>query len=162
MKKFLLTAVLAAMTMCVNAQDLVTYDGPKFSVQHPADYKDVVDPWDDAVNEWKKSDGIRLTVWFESDCATTDQLLVLADMVKQQRETDADDQPTGWKAENPVQKGNIVTIRSVKGDIVCYEYLLNIGGSDCFKGEFTFLQSEEAQYKPLLDTILASIKKKNS
>ena len=160
MKKYFLMAAFAVMTMCVNAQDLVTYDGAKFAVPHPADYADVVDPWDDAVNEWKKDDQHRLTVWYYDDASDVANMKTYGELMKMQKETNLDDEPTGWQVEVPVVKGNIMTIRSVKDDVVCILYLVNIQDTECFKGEFTFLQSEEAQYKPILDSILTGLKKK--
>lgn len=158
MKKFFSILAFAAITLTANAQvEMVTYNGEKFSVQHPKEYADVVDDWDPGVvNEWKKDDNHKLSVWPDeySDVKVED-FNYWGNYKKQEFE----EKDEGWKVDDPVIKGKSLTLRMTAGDIVQYFYYVVDNGL-VFEGKMTFLTSEEAKYKPVFDAVLASIKKK--
>ena len=59
-------AAMFAFNTVADAQiaEMVTYDGKDFTVQHPKEYADVIDDWTPGVvNEWKKDDKHKLSVW---------------------------------------------------------------------------------------------------
>ena len=138
--------------------EMATFSGEKFTVQHPKEYVGIVDDWfPNVVNEWKKDDKHMLTVWPE-EFGETD-VEELKDWGRIMKE-DFQDKPEGWKVDEPVVKGNILTIRMVAGDVVQYYYTIVPEGRYNFTGRMSFLVSEEANYKPIFDAVLASIKKK--
>lgn len=157
MKKILTMVAFVAMAMTASAQEMVTYNGAKFSVQHPKEYADVIDSWTpDVVNEWKKDDNHYLSVWpDEYSDATLDNLTSWGTMMKQ----DFEGKDEGWKVDEPVVNGKYLTIRMTAGDVVQYYYLIVEDGLN-FEGRMKFLVSEEAKYKPIFDAVIASIKKK--
>lgn len=158
MKKLFSILALAVITLTANAQgEMVTYSGEKFSVQHPKEYADVVDDWTPGVvNEWKKDDNHKLSVWpDEYSDVTLENLNYWGDYKKQEFEQ----KDEGWKVDDPVIKGKYLTLRMTAGDIVQYFYFVVDNGL-VFEGKMTFLTSEEAKYKPVFDAVLASIKKK--
>ena len=158
MKKIFSILAFAAITLTANAQgEMVTYSGEKFSVQHPKEYADVVDDWTPGVvNEWKKDDNHKLSVWpDEYSDVTLENLNYWGDYKKQEFE----EKDEGWKVDDPVVKGKCLTLRMTAGDIVQYFYYVVDNGL-VFEGKMTFLTSEEAKYKPVFDAVLASIKKK--
>ena len=156
MKKILAMVAFVAMAMTASAQEMVTYDCEKFSVQHPKEYADVVDSWSNVVNEWKKDDNHYLSVWpDEYSDATLDNLTTWGSMMKQ----DFEGKDEGWKVDEPVINGKYLTIRMTAGDVVQYYYII-VGDGLNFEGRMKFLISEEAKYKPIFDAVIASIKKK--
>lgn len=162
MKKILAVIAFAAISMTVSAQvvkDLVTYDGPQFSVQHPKDYKDVVDPWDDAVNVWKKDDNHKLSVWYGDDVTPVDMLKLYGETVKMSKENPDDGTP-GWKIDDPIIKDNIMILRKVREEFVEYDYVVVIQETEAFTGVFSCMLNEEEEYLPILNKILHTMKKK--
>ena len=138
--------------------EMVTFSGEKFTVQYPKEYVGIVDDWfPDMVNEWKKDDKHMLTVWPE-ELGETD-VEGLKDWGRIMKD-DFKDKPEGWNVDEPVINGNIMTIRMVAGDVVQYYYTIVPEGKYNFTGRMSFLVSEEANYKPIFDAVLASIKKK--
>ena len=162
MKKILTMMAFVAIAMTINAQnavDLVTYDGPQFSVLHPKDYKDVVDPWDDAVNVWKKDDNHKLTVWYGDDVTPVDMLKLYGETVKMSKE-DSEDGTPAWKIDDPIVKDNIMMLRKVRDELVEYDYVVVIRDAEAFTGVMSFMLDEEATYLPVLEKILLTLKKK--
>ena len=158
MKKVFFAIVMMAFALTPSAQaEMVTYDGAKFSVQHPKDYADVVDDWTPGVvNEWKKDANHKLSVWpDEYGDATLETLKDWGNIMKQ----DFEEKDEGWKVDAPVINGKYLSIRMVAGDVVQYYYTIVEDGLN-FTGKMSFLASEEAQYMPIFDAVLASIKKK--
>ena len=123
MKKIFSILAFAAITLTANAQgEMVTYSGEKFSVQHPKEYADVVDDWTPGVvNEWKKDDNHKLSVWpDEYSDVTLENLNYWGDYKKQEFEQ----KDEGWKVDAPVVKGKYLTLRMTAGDIVQYFYFV--------------------------------------
>lgn len=158
MKKIFSILALVVITLTANAQnEMVTYNGEKFSVQHPKEYADVVDDWTPGVvNEWKKDDNHKLSVWPDDYSDVTLETLNYWGEYKKQEFEQKDE---GWKVDDPVVKGKYLTIRMTAGDIVQYFYFVVEDGL-VFEGKMSFLTSEESKYKPVFDAVLASIKKK--
>lgn len=157
MKKLLMFVAFAAMCMTASAQELVTYTGEEFIVQHPAEYKDVVDSWSNSVNEWKMDDSHNLTCWYDDDACKVVEFNMYAAAQKMVMEE------KGMTCDDPVINGKICTVRGVKGNQVEYSYVVNFGVktySECLKGKFRCLVSDEAKYKSMLDTILSTLKLK--
>ena len=159
MKKSFIAIAMMVSALTVSAQsEMVTYDGEKFSAQHPKEYADVVDDWTPGVvNEWKKDDTHKLSIWPEEfGEATTETLKDWGRIMKQ----DFEEKDEGWKVDEPVINGNVLTIRMIAGDVVQYYYTIVVEDHYNFTGKMSFLASEETQYKPIFDAVLASIKKK--
>ena len=162
MKKFLMFVAFAALCIPASAQELKTYDGPKSTNQYPADFEPVVYDWsdEDGVVVWKKDDNHSLEIIIQEDFSTVDDLASNGEYLKSEKEVDFYDKPTGWKTGDVVVKGKIMYFRAVKDGICCYGFLVNIKDDDCFKGEMIFPESEETKYKPMLEKILSTVKKK--
>ena len=161
--KISLVALVAMFTfnIAVGAQtktDIVTFDGKEFSVQHPKDYADVADAWDSSiVNEWKKDDQHKLTVWAEEyGQATVATLKEWGTIMKDNYEAKDID----WVVDEPIINGNVLTMRMEADGVVQYYYTIVPEGSFNFTGTMSFLLNEEDHYKPIFDAVLASIKKK--
>jgi hypothetical protein len=160
MKKVMIFLAFAAMCFTANAQDLKTYDGPNSINQYPADFEPQ-DPFDgDEITIWQKDDNHTLEIYIQEDYATIDGLADQGEGMRNWKISDFNDNPTGWKADDVVVKGNIMYFRATKEGICSYEFVVNFKGRDCFRGEMKFPVSEEAKYKPMLETILSSLKKK--
>ncbi len=158
MKRLFLAISMIVSTLAAGAQsEMVTYDGEKFSVQHPKEYADVVDDWyPGVVNEWKADDKHKLSVWPDQyGDATLETLGDWGCIMKQ----DFESKDEGWKVDEPVVNGKVLTIRMTAGDVVQYYYTIVENGLN-FTGKMSFLESEEAKYKPIFSAVLASIKKK--
>lgn len=140
------------------AEGMVTYDGKDFSVQHPKEYADVIDDWaPGVVNEWKKDDKHKLTVWAEEEGQATEATLKeWGTIMKDNYEAKDID----WEVDEPVINGKVLTMRMEADGMVQYYYTIVVGGSFNFTGTMSFLASEEAHYKPIFDAVIASIKKK--
>lgn len=138
--------------------NLVTYSGKEFSVQHPKEYVDVIDDWTPGVvNEWKKDDKHKLTVWAEEEGQATEATLKeWGTIMKDNYEAKDID----WEVDEPVINGKVLTMRMEADGMVQYYYTIVVGGSFNFTGTMSFLASEEAHYKPIFDAVIASIKKK--
>lgn len=155
---FMAIVAMFAFSVVAKAQDLVTFDGEKFSVQHPKEYADVIDDWTPGVvNEWKKDDQHKLSVWPDEFSDTTVETLKDWGGIMKQ---DLAEKNEGWTIEEPVVSGNYLTIRMTAGDAVQYYYATVVDGKNFFDGKMSFLAAEEAQYKPVLEAVIASIKKK--
>ena len=107
---------------------------------------------------WKKDDKHQLSIWPEEyGQADMESLKDWGTIMKQ----DFEEKDEGWKVDEPVIKGNILTIRMVAGDLVQYYYTIVVEGKyNNVTGKMSFLVSEEAKYKPVFDAVLASIKVK--
>ena len=162
MKKFLMFVVFAALSSTAGAQELKTYDGPKSTNQYPADFEPVVYDWsdEDGVVVWKKDDNHSLEIYIQEGFSTVDELANNGEYMKKEKSVDFYDKPSGWKAGDVVVKGKTMYFRAVKDGICSYGFLVNIKNDDCFKGEMIFPESEETKYKPMLEKILSSLKKK--
>lgn len=162
MKKFFMFVAFAAMCITASAQDLKTYDGPHSISQYPADFEPVVFSWsdEDGVVIWKKDDQHSLEIIIQEDFSTVDDLASNGEYMKGEKEVDINDNPSGWKTGDVVVKGKIMYFRAVKDGICSYGFLVNFKDDDCFKGEMIFPESEETKYKPMLEKILSTLKKK--
>lgn len=157
MKKILTMVAFVVLAMTASAQEMVTYDGEKFSVQHPREYKDVIDSWTPGVvNEWKKDDNHKLSVWPDE---YSDVTLANLNIWGPLKKSEYEEKDEGWKVDQPVVEGKYLTLRMTAGDVVQYYYLIADDGIT-FEGKMSFLISEEEDYKPVFDAVITSIKKK--
>ena len=157
MKKIFAIVAFAAICIAASAQELVTYTGSEFIVQHPAEFKGEEDVWGAGANEWKMDDNHLLTCWYDEDACK----VVEFDMYAAVQKIGMEDK--GMTCGDPVIKGNICTLRGVKDNQVEYAYVVNFGiktYSECLTGKFRCLVSDEAKYKPMFDTILSTMKLK--
>lgn len=163
MKKFFAIAVFAIIALTANAQGpvkILTYNGESFSVDYPADYTPLENSLGGDVSDWKKDDNHVLEFYTNEDYAAPSDLLDLGKTIKLLKEEDWDGNPTGWQVDEPVVDGKVMYVRCVKDNLLCWEFVVSYKDRNCFKGKLTCLLSEEKQFKPVLNCILYTSKKK--
>ena len=157
MKKLFAIVIFAAMCITAGAQELETYTGSNFIIQHPAEFIGEDDDWGASVNQWKMDDSHLLTCWYDDDACK----IVEFDMFAAVQKIGMEDK--GMTCGDPVINGKICTLRGVKDDQVEYAYVVYFGvktDSECLRGKFRCLVSDEAKYKPIFDTILSTMQLK--
>ena len=157
MKKLFAMVIFAAMCITAGAQELKTYTGSNFIIQHPAEFIGEDDDWGAGANQWKMDDNHLLTCWYDDDACK----MVEFDMYAAVQKYGMEDK--GMTCGEPVINGKICTLRGVKDDQVEYAYVVYFGvktDSECLRGKFRCLVSDEAKYKPIFDTILSTMQLK--
>ena len=191
MKRTIKLSVMALVAMfafstVVDAQELETYTGTNFIIQHPAEFVGEDDDWGAGANQWKMDDNHLLTCWYDDDVGEDDDWgaganqwkmddnhlltcwydddackIVEFDMFAAVQKIGMEDK--GMTCGDPVINGKICTLRGVKDNQVEYAYVVYFGiktDSECLRGKFRCLVSDEAKYKPILDTILSTMQLK--
>ena len=159
MKRTIKLSVMALVAMfafstVADAQELETYTGSNFIIQHPAEFIGEDDDWGAGANLWKMDDSHLLTCWYDDDACKMVEFEMFAAAQKYGMED------KGMTCGEPVINGKICTLRGVKDNQVEYAYVVYFGvktDSECLRGKFRCLVSDEAKYKPIFDTILSTM-----